>query len=163
MTAAGEVHTIRTLLEAKRLALDLAATLPDPERASIGLTELLVNAVEHGNLGISYYEKAELLERGELDREIELRLSLPQLASRRVRVTVERTEGAVTTTIEDEGEGFDWRPYLTPDPDRLLASNGHGIAIACGVCFDEVTYQGKGNRVVAVTRLGAQEGVEGAS
>jgi anti-sigma regulatory factor (Ser/Thr protein kinase) len=153
MSEAGEVHTIRTLTEAKQLALDLAAALPDPERASIGLTELLVNAVEHGNLGITYFEKADLLERGELDREIERRLGLPQLASRRVRVTVRRAPDAVTTTIEDEGEGFDWRPYLTPDPERLLAANGHGIAIACGVCFDEVSFQGKGNRVIAVTRL----------
>src|SRR5262245_53755826 len=113
----------------------------------------MVNAVEHGNLGISYQEKAELLERGELEREIERRLSLPGLAGRRVLVTLRREAERLTATIADEGEGFDWRPYLDPDPERVLDITGHGIAIACGVCFDDVAYQGKGNVVVATVRI----------
>jgi anti-sigma regulatory factor (Ser/Thr protein kinase) len=151
-------YEIRTLLEAKALATALAAAYPDPERVVIGLTELLVNAVEHGNLGISFHEKAELLDRGAWQEEIERRLGLPELAGRRVRVTLVRADGEITATIRDEGDGFDWRPYLDPDPERVLDANGHGIAIARGVCFDDVAYQGKGNVVVATVRLGAETG-----
>src|SRR5258708_3286346 len=57
-------YQIRTLHEASELAHLLAAAHPDPDRVVVGLTELLVNAVEHGNLGITYREKADLLERG---------------------------------------------------------------------------------------------------
>jgi anti-sigma regulatory factor (Ser/Thr protein kinase) len=150
----GEGYEIRTLPEAKRLAELLAEAHPDPQRVVVGLTELLVNAVEHGNLAITYQEKAELLERGDLQAEIERRLALPGLAERRVKVTFRREPEHLATSIEDEGEGFDWRPYLDYDPERALDANGHGIAIARGMCFDEVTYHGRGNVVVATVRLG---------
>jgi phosphoserine phosphatase RsbU/P len=149
----SEHHQIRTLQEAKALAAALAAEHPDPDRVVIGLTELLVNAVEHGNLGITYEEKAELLERGDLQAEIERRLALPALASRRVTVTLRHEPDQLVTTIEDEGDGFDWRPYLDVDPERSLNLNGNGIAIARGMSFDDLTYHGRGNRVVAVVRV----------
>lgn len=148
-------YRIRTLHEAKELADLLASAHPDPERVVVGLTELLVNAVEHGNLGITYLEKAALLERGHLHAEIERRLALPELARRRVKVTVQRTADTLATAIEDEGDGFDWHPYDDYDPERALDSNGHGIAIARGVSFNEVTYHGRGNLVVALVRLSA--------
>lgn len=150
----GATFEIRTMAEAAGLATLLAAAHPDPARVVMGLTELLVNAVEHGNLGITYHEKAELLDRGDLQAEIERRLKVPERASRRVRVTFRRAPDQLTTCIEDEGEGFDWLPYLDYDPERALDSNGHGIAIARGVCFDDVTYHGRGNVVVATLRLG---------
>ncbi len=150
----SRAYRIRTLPEARDLANRLSEAYPDPERVVIGLTELLVNAVEHGNLGITYEEKADLLDRGTFDAEIERRLALPELASRRVAVTLRRDAAAVATWIEDEGEGFDWRPYVDYDPERALDPNGHGIAIARGMSFDDVTYHGRGNLVVALVRLG---------
>lgn len=146
-------YEIRTMQEAADLASTLAAAHPDPDRVLVGLTELLVNAVEHGNLGITYREKADLLESGGLELEIARRLALPELSERRVRITFRRDDGCMSTSIEDEGEGFDWRPFLEVDPERALDPNGHGIAIACGVSFDEVTYHGRGNLVVAVIKL----------
>lgn len=147
-------YEISTLRQARSLATVLASKYPDPDRVVVGLTELLVNAVEHGNLGIGYEEKAALLDHGDLRGEIERRLSLPELAARRVRVVFRREASRLVTTIEDEGEGFDWQPYVEYDPERVLDANGHGIAIARGMSFDEVTYQGRGNVVVAVVRLG---------
>ena len=147
-------YQICTLQEARDLARVIAAEHPDPDRVVIGLTELLVNAVEHGNLGITYREKADLVERGELEREIARRLALPELASRRVKVTFCREPDRLATWIEDEGEGFDWKLYLAYDPKCALDLNGHGIAIARGMSFDDVLYQGRGNVVVAVIRLG---------
>lgn len=146
-------YHIRTLQEAKALATLLAAEHPDPDCVVVGLTELLVNAVEHGNLGITYLEKAELLDHGDFQLEIERRLALPELSGRRVAITFRREPGRLITWIEDEGEGFDWRPYLDYDPERALDANGHGIAIARGMCFDDVTYHGRGNVVVATVRL----------
>ena len=147
------VYKIRTLQEAKALAAHLAAAHPEPDRVVIGLTELLVNAVEHGNLGITFREKAELLERGTLQEEIERRLARPDLCARRVRVTLRREAGCLSTRIEDEGGGFDWRPYLEVDPERALGPNGNGIAIAREMSFDDLAYQGRGNVVVALVRL----------
>jgi CheY-like chemotaxis protein len=48
----------RTLSEARDLALLLADASMNPERTVTGYSELLINAIEHGNLGISYAEKS---------------------------------------------------------------------------------------------------------
>ncbi len=47
-----------TFEEAKNLAFLIANCFPDPRSAVYGLNELLINAVEHGNLGITYDEKS---------------------------------------------------------------------------------------------------------
>jgi anti-sigma regulatory factor (Ser/Thr protein kinase) len=146
-------HEVRTLAEARDLATRIASLHPDPDRVEIGLTELLVNAVEHGNLGITYEEKASLLERGAYDAEIARRLALPSLAARKVTITVTHDAFTLATRIEDEGDGFDWLPYLDVDPERALAYNGNGIAIAREMSFDELRYEGRGNVVVATVRL----------
>ena len=49
--------SFKTHDEAKLLAILLAQTTPKPENVVTGLKELLLNAIEHGNLGITYDEK----------------------------------------------------------------------------------------------------------
>ncbi len=49
--------SIRSTEDANTLAVQLASFCPDPIKSVLGLGELLVNAVEHGNLGITYSEK----------------------------------------------------------------------------------------------------------
>jgi len=48
----------RTLDEAESLASFLANCFPDPDRALTGISEILINGVEHGNLDISYDENS---------------------------------------------------------------------------------------------------------
>ena len=45
----------RTLEDARALAAAFAALCEEPDLAGMGLVELLVNAVEHGNLGITFH------------------------------------------------------------------------------------------------------------
>jgi CheY-like chemotaxis protein len=66
--------TIRTIDDAKAVGAILANVCPDPFSAVIGLTELLLNAVEHGNLGITYEEKSLLKKNEEWEAEIARRL-----------------------------------------------------------------------------------------
>ncbi len=144
------VFRIQTVEDAYALAVLLAQTCPAPERAVSGLQELLVNAVEHGNLGISYEEKSFLNERGIWDEEITRRLSLADHAHKRVTVRFERTRGEIRFQITDEGAGFDWQPYLTFDPARVFDTHGRGIAVAANTSLDRVEYRGRGNEVLAV-------------
>ena len=48
---------VRTLREAHALAAGLSTLAVDPASAALGLVELLINAIEHGNLGIDFYDK----------------------------------------------------------------------------------------------------------
>ena len=137
----------RNLQEARDLAVLLANACPDPKRVAVGLTELLLNAVEHGNLGITYEEKGRLRESASWHEEISNRLGDPAYAERQVLVTYRRKPTAICVVIEDQGEGFDYRQYLDMDPARAFDSHGRGIAISRLLSFDAVEYQGCGNRV----------------
>jgi hypothetical protein len=46
------VFHFQTLQEANLLANSFAHACPKPEKVILGLSELFINAVEHGNLGI---------------------------------------------------------------------------------------------------------------
>lgn len=140
----------RTLAEARGLALLLASASQNASRTITGYSELLINAVEHGNLEIGYGEKSRLLAAGCWLEEIERRLSSPQYAARRVEVTLENSDQAFTVTITDQGPGFDWRRYLEFEPERAFDLHGRGIAMSKSFSFDRLEYRGNGNSVTAI-------------
>jgi CheY-like chemotaxis protein len=143
------VFHISSLKQAGILASMLASICPNPDTASVGLIELLVNAVEHGNLNIGYEEKALLKMHGNWESEIERRLALPVYAQRFVIVTVSAHDEVIEFRIEDQGDGFDWLPYLELSPERAFDLNGRGIAIAHKVVFRHLEFVGNGNVVIA--------------
>lgn len=152
---------IRTPREAHALARDLAAHCPKPERQQLGLDELLLNAIEHGTLGIDGRQKCEMLLQGvEWTEEIERRLAQPEHRDKRVQLfwNVGPTETVIT--IVDEGRGFDHQAFWdAPDLDRL-APNGRGLALARALAFDELHFEGLGNVVVARVRHGGAEALQ---
>ncbi|MBF0460670.1 MAG: ATP-binding protein [Magnetococcales bacterium] len=148
--APSTVYSFKTPDEARALASSLAQLCPDPEQSRIGLMELLLNAVEHGNLGVSYAEKTELVQQSAFHAELERRLRLPEYCDRTATVSVTRTDDEIHFLIRDQGTGFDWSSYLEIDPVRVLDPNGRGIAWAKNVSFQHIEYHGIGNEVLAV-------------
>jgi sigma-B regulation protein RsbU (phosphoserine phosphatase) len=144
---------IQTVDQARDTAAVLVNACPDPVSAVIGLTELLVNAVEHGNLGITYEDKTALNSAGTWDQEVRRRLALPENANKRVELNVDRTADELRFTIRDEGPGFSWENYVEVDTRRAFDNHGRGIAIARAMSFDRVEYRGTGNEVVATVKL----------
>lgn len=144
---------IRTVEQARETAAVLVNACPDPEAVVIGLTELLVNAVEHGNLGITYEEKTALNAAGRWEAEVERRLALPEHAEKRVELRMERTAEELRFTIRDQGRGFDWQKYLEVHPQRAFDNHGRGIAIARAFSFSRVEYRGNGSEVMATVEL----------
>lgn len=141
---------IFTLPECKNLSSLMANVCPEPNKAVLGLWELLCNAVEHGNLGISYKEKGVLNEKNKWQVEVDRRMALPENIDKKVVMTYERAENTIRFIIQDQGKGFDWEKYLSFDPDRAFDSHGRGIAMAATHCFDKIEYKGAGNIVEAV-------------
>jgi DNA-binding response OmpR family regulator len=144
--AHGE-FVFRTSGEACQLAMQIAHAAPDAARVVLGLTELMLNAVEHGNLNISYDEKSRLIASKSLAEEVERRLADPRYAARLARVRIERQPDALSFTISDEGAGFDWHGYLDMSPERAFDTHGRGIAMSRMISFDTMEYRGRGNEV----------------
>jgi len=149
--------TFRTLDEAEGLSIFLANYFDDPDRTLTGISELLVNAVEHGNLGISYAEKSALVAEKNWQTEINKRLNDPHYRDRRVTVIFERKEKACYIQITDEGDGFDWKQYMEVDPSRAMHNHGRGIAMANMLCFNKLVYNEKGNQVTGVIETDTRE------
>ena len=144
---------LRTPREARQLSILLATLFPSPETAVIGISELMLNAVEHGNLEISYAEKGDLLTSGRWEEEIESRLRLPRYRERKVRVEISRDDCEVCLSIIDQGPGFDPAAYLQIDPSRATHPHGRGIAMARMMSFDAMNFKPPGNRVDVVSRF----------
>lgn len=145
---AGE-FSFRTMEEAGNLAIAMSLVCPDPAAARLGLHELLINAVEHGNLEITHEEKGALLNRGSLRQEITARLASPTFGHRLARLSVEIKPERIEFQITDEGPGFDFGAYLSLTPDRAFREHGRGIAIARQLSFDGLQYAPPGNAVRA--------------
>lgn len=148
-TLARAEFSVRTLEDAQAVAALLAALSASPELAVMGLSELLVNGIEHGNLGIDFAEKSRLKESNGWREEVERRLALPENAGKRVRISVTRQPDGWEFLIMDEGSGFAWERYLEMEPDRAFAPNGRGIALARRLAFSEMEFLGTGNQVRA--------------
>lgn len=139
---------IRDLEDAEYLTTFLANHYPDPARVSLGIWELLLNALEHGHAGIDYEEKSRLLEAGNWETEVRTRLAAPEVAAKAVLVHFRREADAITLSIADQGGGFDWEQYLEISPERATHSHGRGIALARRISFDSLEFQGNGSKVV---------------
>lgn len=141
--------SIRTVDEAGQLAACIAQTCPDPDAAVIGISELLINGIEHGNLGISYAEKARLKQDDTWQAEIERRSAMPENLGKQVMVSFRRDGDGIVLRVADQGAGFDWQNFLDFDPERAFAPNGRGIALARRLSFSSIRYEGCGNIAVA--------------
>ncbi len=137
----------KTIDEANDLAKLLANSCARPDIVVTGISELLINAVEHGNLKICYDEKSRLAAQGEWINEVKKRLSLDEHKDKKVAVHFKKEGSINRILIEDEGAGFEWQAFLELDPERAVDSHGRGIAMAKMHSLDEINFHGRGNKV----------------
>lgn len=151
-----EAHfEFQTIDEANDLAKVLANACANPNRVVTGISELLINAVEHGNLEIHYDDKSRLVAQDGWKDEVNKRLQSPEYENKKVLVSFKREGLTNKILIEDEGDGFEWQKFLKLDPQRAFDSHGRGIAMAKMMSFDEINYQGCGNKVEVIVQGGS--------
>jgi DNA-binding response OmpR family regulator len=131
-----------------QITLQLPCIMPQEEilNIKIGIEEMITNALEHGNLGISFEEKSKALEEGRLAELVQERSRQSDMAGRMVHVTSHLSPELFEITIRDEGTGFNWHELPEVVPENLLTFNGRGIFLT-KIYFDEVQYNGAGNEV----------------
>lgn len=112
----------------------------------IGLREMLINAIEHGNLAITYDEKTRELTTGDYLEFIQARQSDPMYRDRKVIVEYELTTLHFRCLITDEGSGFNHAQIRKKENIHQTDSHGRGIAVTENA-FDEVVYNDSGNAV----------------
>lgn len=140
---------ITELPEVQHLADMAACCFPKPEKVVNGIIELLMNAIEHGALGISYEMKRKKIRARQWKPFLDERIAATEATERQVRLQYAKTTRGYEVSIEDPGEGFDAAYYLRRAEQLSLDPNGRGIWIAKTLCFDELQYNPVGNIVTA--------------
>ena len=121
----------------------------------LALREMIINAIEHGNLGVSFEEKTDAIMNDRYFEFIANRQHDPMHANKKVRIEYKLDPASVTYTIQDEGEGFNHENIKTETnatANRDMLAHGRGITMARNV-FDEVRYNESGNSVVLIKFL----------
>ena len=147
LTMTNAEFKFQRLEDAQSLATLFANTCTNPKLAVIGIAEILINAVEHGNLGISYIEKTKLQSSSNWFEEVGRRIDLPENKNKYVTVTFSRTKEYLKLHVKDEGNGFDWDKFQFLDPSKICDSHGRGILMAKNLAFDKLEYLNNGNEV----------------
>jgi CRP-like cAMP-binding protein len=117
----------------------------------LALSELIVNAVEHGNCGITYDEKTAAMDEGisvvELVAE---KCKDPAIRAKRVEFLWNIGRESTSFVIRDEGKGFDVRAHLKKiSAQDSLSLHGRGIKMA-SMYATELRYNDTGNQVTLV-------------
>lgn len=124
----------------------------DLDRASVVLTELVNNAVDHGILQLSTLSKNSA---DDMEQYFELRESrLADLESGSVKLLLRMLPGEVPRLemlVADSGPGFDLRQLEKPSDHR--SRGGRGLRIVRELC-EQLEFRGTGNVAVAVLRMG---------
>ena len=115
---------------------------------NVALYEMLMNAIEHGNCGISYEEKTDWLEGGNAITDlIGQRCADPEIAVRRVTFEYAIRPDRSDFLIADEGAGFDWRGAERQAEEMdLFAQHGRGIMMTRALTRN-LSYNEAGNEV----------------
>lgn len=115
------------------------------------LSEMIVNAIEHGNCGINYDEKSAFLSQGlNIVDLIAKKCEDPEVAKKRVYFEWAVTADETVFVIRDEGEGFDVNKLKDRiENEGAMALHGRGIKMAVKIA-KEIRYNKKGNRLKLV-------------
>ncbi len=120
--------------------------------AGVVFNELIMNAYEHGNLGLKPDEKHRLLEE---DIYIERLLELEQGSSKNINVKIYKlhnnASSYIITQITDEGEGFDTQ-ILSEIFRHSHSFNGRGVFVSRKNSMG-IYYNTKGNSVLYLSKI----------
>lgn len=148
--------TFTTLAEINQILCSIDKNLPDHPQLLLGIKELMVNAVEHGNLEIGYSLKTELLAQGNWLEEVERRLALKKNKHKKASLKVCFNATNVKIEVTDAGQGFDYHPYNQPISKKSLffatSLHGRGLHLARQMAFDDVQFLEGGKKVVATKK-----------
>ena len=119
------------------------------------INEMLMNAIEHGVLGITYPQKNALLESYMYEEYLEEAIgNLENVEDKKIAVSYEEIlineAKAVIIRISDNGDGFDVATTLkTLSFDKNIRFNGRGILMSDNI-LDALFYNDKGNEAYMI-------------
>ncbi|PJZ44093.1 7TM diverse intracellular signaling domain-containing protein [Leptospira brenneri] len=144
-------------LVSQKITSQLAKYLSNIEQTEVrsSVREIVINAVEHGNLNISFEEKSKALIDGNYLEFLQKRQEDPRYREKRVKIEYSFTREYVAYRITDEGRGFDHKKHMEKSIEEMNEAHvqhGRGILMTKSV-FDRIEYNDRGNQVSLIKFL----------
>ena len=139
-----------------RIVLNLLKSLSSVEinELKLGIRELIINAIEHGNLEITFNEKTEATSSGSYLSFLIERQNNPKYKDKIVTIEYSLSKQKFVCRITNQGKGFNYSNVLQKlnrvKPNELF--HGKGITIAKSI-FDKMAYNKTGNQVTVIKYL----------
>lgn len=140
-----------------RIVMNLNKYLPQQEvnKIRIGIRELIINAIEHGNLNISFEEKSKAVEQGDYIRFLSEKGKQPGFRHKKIKILFSLNISELKCVIKDSGNGFDHQKILknkASDINNKMLAHGRGIMMAKNI-FDSVDFNQTGNEVTVLKKI----------
>jgi PAS domain-containing protein len=125
------------------------------KQVQFGLREMLINALEHGNLNIKSEEKNRALMEDRYFQFLSSRQNMPEHKDKKITVEYSVSPAKAVYRITDQGKGFDCHSLLkeVQGAGENLNLQGRGILMALR-SFDKISYNERGNSVTLVKNFG---------
>ena len=125
------------------------------KKVKVAIYEALMNAIDHGNLEISYKSMNINCDEAMYELIKKERLTNPEYGNRKVTARYQVSDDRITYHIKDEGSGFNIRNIEDPtSPHNLEKCSGRGLALI-KMYMDEVSFNDKGNEIIMTINLPA--------
>lgn len=117
------------------------------------LYEVAINAIEHGNLGISYEAKKEWIEKNIYHEKLSELLKTEKAKNTFVEIKLNIENDCITLIVEDKGQGFN--PNMEMEKikkESLTRNSGRGMMMMKSY-FDEIKYNKTGNAITLIKNI----------
>ncbi len=116
------------------------------------LREMIINAIEHGNLNISFEEKTRAMSEGNYFKFVQERQKDPYYKGKKIKVEYSLSRDRIGIRITDEGKGFNHARLMKTSMEKLNSegvAHGRGLALTLAT-FDLVKFNSPGNQVTLI-------------
>jgi two-component system, sensor histidine kinase LadS len=121
-------------------------------RLRFALREAIINAIEHGNLNMSFEEKTACIEDGSYVNLIKERQGDPKFSDKKIIIDYTLNSERVVYMITDSGKGFNLDSALIPEPEYpedLTEGHGQGLLLI-RKAFDVIRHNEAGNQIMLI-------------
>lgn len=149
----NKLEDITPLIE--NLSNDVKKYIPNSEidLFNAALYEVIMNAIEHGNLNILYETKKEWLKKNIYHKKLKELLKTEKAKNTNVEIKLElpeEKEDKIIIMVKDQGLGFKPKQEAKKiNNDGFARENGRGIMMIKSY-FDEVKFNKKGNAITLI-------------
>ena len=123
------------------------------EGLKLGLYEILINAIEHGNLGITAEEKEESLKDNSYAGLMASRLNMASENKKNVTIHSLYEGKKLNIEIIDQGAGFNYKELKSlTGTETIMGIHGRGIVLT-SLYYDNLKFKDPGNTVILEKNL----------